>query len=52
MIFSVILVIFHIASPMLPMTASDYYHSTDASHVARIISTYCQMELLSDMRFH
>jgi hypothetical protein len=44
MIFSAILVTFQVGSPILPMAASDYNPSADASHVAGIISRYHHIE--------
>jgi hypothetical protein len=50
-LFSAILGIFQVGSPILPMAASDYNPLTDASNTGRIIyKNYC-VELLTVMRF-
>jgi hypothetical protein len=48
-LFSAILVIFHVGSPILTIAASYYNLSTDSSHVGGIICKFYHTELLSEM---
>jgi hypothetical protein len=51
-LFSIILVIFHVGSPILTMAAHNYNPSIDNSHVGGIICKYHHTELLSEMMLH
>jgi hypothetical protein len=48
-LFSAILVIFHVGSPILTMAASYYNPPTDNCHVGKIICKYHHTELFSEM---
>jgi hypothetical protein len=48
-LFSAILVIFHVGSPILTMAASYYNPLTDNSHLGGIICKYHYTELFSKM---
>jgi hypothetical protein len=51
-LFSAILVIFHVGSPILTMPASYHNPSTENSHVGGIICKYHNVALLSEMMLH